>query len=227
MTIDRKYNAQEIYDALREMIISLAIMPGSRVTETQLAEYFDVSRTPIRAALQRLETEGYVTVKSKQGCFIRNIDMIKISQYYDVRVVLENLVLAEIGNLKDISPLRDLAEQWSPDNSHFGLTVSDQLKSAEEEFHLQLARISRNPVLVNYITDINDQIRVVRKLGWPDAKSVTDTYEEHHRICSLLLHADLATAQFEMTNHIRKSQDLCSRITMHQLYGNRKAIRFD
>ena len=181
----------------------------------------------MRAALQRLESEGFLTIKAKQGCFIRNIDMLEISHYYDVRVALENLVLEEIVKQKDQLELKELAEQWDPVELHFGLDVNDNLKWAEEQFHVQLARISRNQVLQQYIRDINDHIRAMRRLGWPDSKSVTDTYEEHFRICDLLLHKDLDTARFEMTNHIRKSQDQASRITLNQLYGNRKVVSFE
>lgn len=223
----RKLNAQDVYDELREMIIALRIAPGSRVTETQLADYFSVSRTPVRAALQRLESEGYLTIKSKQGCFIRNIDMLKISQYYDVRVVLEVLVLEEIAKRKSKAEVQALANNWNPDTPTYGLTINDELKAAEESFHLQLAKISKNDVLINYVSDINDQIRVVRRLGWPNKKSVTDTYEEHYRICELLLGGDIKQAQEELTNHIRKSQDMSSRITLHQLYGNNDVIRFE
>ncbi|MBC6905189.1 GntR family transcriptional regulator [Saccharophagus sp. K07] len=225
--MEHKPNAQEIYDTLRNMIIRFDLRPGSRVTETQLADYFQVSRTPIRAALQRLENEELLTIKSKQGCFIRNIDMLQISHYYDVRVSLENLVLEEICKLKDLSELRQLADAWDPKSYTFGILVTDELKDAEEGFHEQLAAISRNSALARYIRDINDHIRVVRRLGWPDQKSVTDTYEEHHRVCELLLKRDLAGAQAEMTNHIRKSQDQASRITLHQIYSNQTAIKFD
>ena len=223
----QKPNAQEIYVNLRDMIIALEITPGSRVTETQLADYFDVSRTPVRAALQRLESEGFLTIRSKQGCFIRNIDMLQISHYYDVRVSLENLVLEEIGKLKNLSEVEELAEQWDPKALHFGVDANDDLKIAEENFHRELARISRNEVLLGYINDINNHIRAVRRLGWPNSKSVTDTYEEHYRICTLLLQRDLAAAQEEMTHHIRKSQDQANRITLHQLYGNRRAVVFE
>ena len=223
----RKINTQDVYDELRDMIIALRITPGSRVTENQLADYFCVSRTPIRAALQRLESEGYLTIKAKQGCFIRNIDMVKISQYYDVRVSLEVMVLDEIAKHRNKAELVELANQWNPDNPTFGLRVTDELKMAEETFHLNLAKISNNEVLINYIADINDQIRVVRRLGWPNIKSVTDTYEEHFRICELLLAEDLSSAQAEMTNHIRKSQDMANRVTLHQLYGNNETVQFD
>ncbi len=225
--MDSKPNAQQIYENLRNMIITLELMPGSRVTETQLADYFDVSRTPIRSALQRLESEGFLAIKAKQGCFIRNIDMLKISHYYDTRVALENLVLEEICKRNDLTPLQTLAELWHPEAMNFGLQINDDLKIAEENFHLELAGISRNSVLYNYISDINDHIRAIRRLGWPDVKSVTDTYEEHYRICQLLLNKDLATAQEEMTNHIRKSQDQASRVTLHQLYGSNKAVVFE
>lgn len=225
--MEHKPNAQEIYESLRSMIVHFDLAPGSRVTETQLADHFQVSRTPIRAALQRLENEDLLTIKAKQGCFIRNIDMLRISHYYDVRVSLENLVLSEICNLKDQTELRNLAELWHPEQVHFGIEVTNELKSAEENFHLQLAHISRNSVLANYIADVSDHIRVVRRLGWPNKKSVTDTYEEHYRICELLLNHDLASAQAEMTNHIRKSQDQANRITLHQIYSNRTALKFD
>lgn len=225
--MEHKPGAQEIYESLRNMIVRFDLTPGTRVTETQLADYFQVSRTPVRAALQRLENEDLLTIKAKQGCFIRNIDMLRISHYYDVRVSLENLVLTEISKLKDFGDLRKLAMLWHPDQLHYGVSITDELKDAEENFHQQLANISRNSVLANYIADINDHIRAVRRLGWPNKKSVTDTYEEHHRICELLLHNDLDQAQAEMTNHIRKSQDQASRITLHQIYGNRTALKFD
>lgn len=225
--MEPKLSTQEIYDRLRGMIVKLELTPGSRVTETQLAHYFNVSRTPIRSVLQRLESEGLLSIKPKLGCFIRNIDILLISHYYDVRVVIENLVLEELSKRKDLSHLKTLATLWQPDNPSFGLGITDRLMQAEEDFHLELAKITQNSVLVKYVTDINDHIRVVRRLGWPNAKSVTDTYEEHFRVCDLLLKKKLKEAQFELTDHIRKSQDQASRITLHQLYANNKAITFE
>ncbi|HMW47798.1 MAG TPA: GntR family transcriptional regulator [Cellvibrionaceae bacterium] len=225
--MEPKPNAQEIYERLRSMIMSLQLMPGSRITENQLADFFNVSRTPIRAALQKLENDNLLSIKAKQGCFVRNIDMVQISHYYDVRVALENLVLVEISQLRDLSELQALAERWDPAKLFYGLDITPELKQAEEDFHQELADISRNSVLAGYIADINDHIRVVRLLGFPNEKSVIDTYEEHFRICSYLLQHNLAAAQDEMANHIRKSQDQANRVTLHQIYNNRQILKFD
>lgn len=224
---ETRMNAQEIYTQLSTMINSLQILPGTRVTENQLADYFAVSRTPIRAALHKLENENLLTIKPKQGCFIRNIDMSLITNYYDVRVTLENMVLAELAKHKDLGGLDKLRKQWDPEQLNFGLKVSEKLKQAEEAFHIRLSELSANSVLVSYIADINHKIRCVRQLGWPDKKSVTDTYAEHFRICELLIAGDLSTAQAEMTVHIRKSQEQASKLTLNQLYHNRNAVVFD
>lgn len=225
--MDNKKSTQDIYDTLRSMIMDFDIMPGSRMTESQLADYFGVSRTPIRAVLQRLESEGQLTIKPKQGCFVRSLDMVQISHYYDVRVALENMSIDEAIKQKNKEAIQMLATKWHPETQLFGTAITESLKLAEENFHLELAVASRNPVLVNYLQDVNANIRAVRRLGWPDAASVSDTYEEHYLICQLMLERKSARAKDEMERHIRKSQERANRITLQQIYNERNMIRFD
>ena len=71
----RAGSAHDVYLRLKALIMGFELYPGSRVTETELAARFGVSRTPVREALQRLQFEGYLTVRPKQGCFIREIDI--------------------------------------------------------------------------------------------------------------------------------------------------------
>jgi DNA-binding GntR family transcriptional regulator len=158
-------NTRDIYGELKAMINNLEILPGTRVTEHQLADYFEVSRTPVRAALHKLENDNLLSIKPKQGCFIRNIDMGLISNYYDVRVTLENMVLQEVSRQHDMSGLDKLKKDWDPEYHRFGVKTTDKLKQAEEAFHIRLCELSHNPALQNYITDINHKIRCVRLLG--------------------------------------------------------------
>lgn len=222
--MDIKKSTQEIYESLRGMIMDFEILPGSRLTESQLADYFGVSRTPIRAVLQRLESEGQLTIKPKQGCFVRSLDMVQISHYYDVRVALENMAIDEAVRNKNKEAIQALAVRWHPETQLFGTEITESLKLAEENFHIELAVASRNPVLVNYLQDINANIHAVRRLGWPDAASVADTYEEHYLICRLMLERKVARAKEEMERHIRKSQERANRITLQQIYNERARV---
>ena len=76
-----------------------------------LADYFDVSWSPIRSALQRLDSEGLLEIMPKQGCFIRAIGIVKISHYYDVRVALEKAVVDEVLRLNPRAVVAALAEK--------------------------------------------------------------------------------------------------------------------
>lgn len=218
-------NAQDIYQELRRMIMDFEIVPGTRVTESQLADHFNVSRTPVRAALQRLDNERLLEIRPKQGCFIRAIDIVRISHYYDVRVALEKAVVDEVLRQSSRSLVAALAEKWNPKIRRFGTEITEELKLAEESFHLELAQASGNEALVGYLRDVNDNIRAVRRLGWPDKSSVLETYEEHFLICRLILERKAAQARREMENHIRKSQDGANRVTLNQLYGKRGAVK--
>jgi DNA-binding GntR family transcriptional regulator len=219
-------NAQEIHQELRRMIMNFQIPPGTRVTESQLADYFKVSRTPVRSALQRLDSEGHLEIRPKQGCFIRTIDIVKISHFYDVRVALEKAVVDEVLHRNSRALVAALAEKWHPKSRRFGTDITEELKVAEESFHLELAQASGNEALVGYLRDVNDNIRAVRRLGWPDKSSVLDTYEEHFLICRLILERKAAQARREMENHIRKSQDGANRVTLNQLYGKHGTVKF-
>ncbi len=212
-----KVTAQQIYQTLRHMILDMALAPGTRFTETQVAEHFQVSRTPVREALQRLEVENQITIRPKQGCFVRAVDLKQIRDYYDVRVAIELLAVERACTHMSDAALQALAAAWNPQHLAFGNEADDTLKQAEEDFHLALAQGSGNPALVRYLADINDHIRVVRRLGWPDFTSIQDTYQEHFDICQLILARDVETARATMLAHIRKSQNQADRITLAQL----------
>ena len=90
---NKKLTTTQIYQNLRTKIMDFDLFPGTRFTESELAEQFKVSRTPIREALKRLEVEGLIHIRAKQGCFIRPVDTETISNYYDVRVALETMAV--------------------------------------------------------------------------------------------------------------------------------------
>jgi len=212
-----KVTAQQIYQSLRSMILDLELAPGTRFTESQVADFFQVSRTPVREALQRLEVENQIIIRPKQGCFVRAIDLNQIRDYYDVRVAIELLAVEQACEHMADAALQELAEQWDPERAFFGTESDDRIKMAEEVFHLTLAQGSGNQALVRYLSDINDNIRVVRRLGWPDLASINDTYQEHYDICRLILARDVENARATMLAHIRKSQNQASTITLSQL----------
>ena len=218
----KRISALQIYQDLRQMIMDFDLFPGTRVTETELAESFKVSRTPVREALQRLELEGLLTIRPKQGCFVRPVDIQTISEYYDVRVALEAMAVElACQNMSD-EQIDELLDFWNPKNRTMQTDYREKIREVEELFHLVIAEGSGNPVLANYIKDVNDHIRIIRRLGFPDEQSIKETYEEHYSLCRLLKARDAEQAKHDMIKHIRKSQGIARSVTLSQLQQHRK-----
>lgn len=214
---ETRLSAKDVYSRLREMILNFEIYPGSRVTETELAEYFGVSRTPIRSALQRLEAEGYLTVLPKQRCFIRNLDIEDMGKYYRVRETLEQLSLQLANTHMSDTALSELAADWDPARQIDRSDDPEEMEARDETFHLALVEGGGNLVLRNYLADVNRHLRIVRRLGFTLAERIDQTYEDHYRICQSLLRRDLAEAQALMRGHIQQVEHFVKTITLTQL----------
>jgi len=217
MTESTRTSPADIYRCLKDMILSFALYPGVRVTETELADHFGVSRTPVREALQRLAAEGYLTIRAKQGCFVRDIDLEEINQYYEVRIGLELRALDLLGRAGAARELNRLATIWTPERIPRRPPAVAVMVARDEGFHLALAGAAGNAVLAAYLKDVNDHIHIVRRLDFTDPERIAPTYREHHEVLQQLLQGDIAGARKVLEQHIRRSADVAKAITLGQL----------
>lgn len=217
--------AQDIFIKLRSMILNFEIQPNSRLTETELATYFKVSRTPIREALQRLATEDLITIRPKQGCFVRAMDLDEFTDYYQIRVSLEILSLETACTNMSDDALKSLCTVWKNHVSTETDGEAERIASLDEAFHLKLAEGGGNRALAKLLGDINNRIRIVRRLDFTDQERIKKTYEEHYRILQHLLKRDLQAAKNEMLHHIKKSEEFSKMLTVIRL-GIRKNNAF-
>ncbi|NWE23906.1 GntR family transcriptional regulator, partial [Pseudomonas sp. P7548] len=88
--------AEQVYTQLKADIFDFRLLPGDRFSEGDVAGRMDVSRTPVRQALYRLEKEGYVEVYFRSGWQVKPFDFAYFEELYDVRIVLE---LAAVSRL--------------------------------------------------------------------------------------------------------------------------------
>jgi DNA-binding GntR family transcriptional regulator len=218
---DSRSGAAGIYNQLKQKLLDFEIPPGSRMTETELASLFHVSRTPVREALQRLETEGLVRIRPKQGCFVRDLDIEEIAQYYRVRVALEQLAIEEAATNMPDTELQELAAEWNPAKRPRKINA-EIMQARDESFHLALAQGSGNLVLARCLSDINNRIRVIRRLDFTVADRIERTYIEHNAILRALLARNVEAAKKQMKSHINKSEENARNLTLIQLAKHRR-----
>lgn len=157
--VNRLTLREQVLENLRSDIVTGQMRPGTVLTETELADRYQVSRGTVREALRALQTARLVTGDARGTLQVHVPDEQEISEVYRVRAALEGLALREII----ASPHRDeyaarLRKALPPEGP--GLSFVEAL-DLDLAFHEQLCRLSGNQILLETWMRLEDQMRVV------------------------------------------------------------------
>lgn len=195
--------SEEIHGKLREMILSLALSPGEKFSERWLETLFEGSRTPIRAALFRLESEELVC-RDGRGWMIAPIDTDEIGALAVYREALETASVrlvcehATDDELEGISAILDASQPGAP---------SKTLHQTGTDFHVALARLSGNRFISKSLEAAMTRLSRVRWLEvFSEARRVQSD-AEHRRILACICARDAEGAAREVAQHIRDTRD--------------------
>ncbi len=154
--------------------------PGARLVETELAELFGVSRTPIREALGRLETQGVVAHDGRRGMVVASLDHDQLGELYEVRAVVEGLaarLAARHAAPEEMSILRELV-----DESRGYADDGAALRENNRRFHRQLHRASHNQYLNAMLDGIRRSMALLTGVSLSDPQRGMETVDEHDAI---------------------------------------------
>lgn len=188
-------------DKLRTLILSLELMPGMGLSERGLEETLDASRTPIRAALSRLESEG-LTHKHGRSWRVAPIDLTEIRAAMEFREAIEAgaiALAAERASLDDLQAMLHALDTPDTDAPEQGI-------QSGAEFHLSLASLTRNPFYVDAMRDIFTRLARTRWLEVRTPESRAAARFEHRAILEALVAGDAPRATMLAITHTRGTQ---------------------
>jgi len=176
------------------MIICQRLRPGVRLVERDLAEQLSVNRTPIRAAIKRLEEEGIVKTIEGVGAFVREIQPMELIDLVQAWAVIEGgvarLAAPKITD-KELAELEELAEPL--DQRHFAdedEATSVRLQEMDVKFHRLVARASRNPHLI----DLMHRTEAWRAQARPVLKALAQRFGQSTKTDPMFTHAPYIAA---------------------------------
>jgi DNA-binding GntR family transcriptional regulator len=190
---------ESLYGRLRAVILSLDLAPGQHVSERGLEPDFAASRTPIRAALMRLESEGLVQRDGK-GWIIAPLNLDEIRALYEYREVLESAAVRLARSNATTDDLEALAEVARAIDG--GETPEHSL-DAGTSFHLELARLSGNPFLLDAMRGMLTRLYRTRWLEVQSPAARDRVHAEHSAIAQALLAGDSEGAELATIQHLR------------------------
>ncbi len=212
-----------VYDEVKREIFDFHLLPGDRFTESEVAERMQVSRTPVREALYRLEREGYLQVMFRSGWRVRPFDFLQFEDLYDVRVVLELAAVRKLCDLEDQSALTALKAAWLVPAGE-RRAERREVAQLDEDFHAALIAATGNAEMSRIHHDITERIRIIRRLDFTQAARIDATYQEHGKILRAILQRKTEHAQLLLRSHIESSKAEVRKITLHMLHTARKDV---
>lgn len=199
---NRSVSAQ-IFEFIRDAIVSMEFQPGQMIPETALAEQFGVSRTPVREALIKLANIGFVDVLPQRGTYVSKFSMEKILEARFIREALELAVVAHVAEHADDALVREceaiLEEQRMAAEGDNALAF----QKLDDKFHQALSGRTGYDRVTLLIESEKAHMDRVRNLSLHISGQYHRVLEQHYAILSAVKSRDPEAARRAMAVHMQ------------------------
>lgn len=209
-----KYHAksEQIYESLRRAIVRLEMEPGAAISEKDICASFEVSRTPVREALQRLVEEDLVDIFPHSGTWVSRISFALAEEGFVLRRALEvESVRQAAERITDagVAELQAIIARMRVILSHDRL--NDYLE-VDDNFHAAIARLSAYPRIWKFITLAKVHLDRMRQLSAPVPGHLAEVTEQHAAIVQALSRRNALQAELAMRVHLDSSFEVMAAI---------------
>lgn len=194
-----------IYEHIRQKIFSGELKIGERLIEKDLAEKLKVSRTPVREALRKLETEGLVVHLPRKGVVVKGFSREDVIEIYSIREALEALAITyTVKNITDeeLEKLQECLEQM---RRYTEQDDTENLFRVSQEFNDILINSCRMPRLINLISTYQEYLARFRKVTMKSRERKLSALQEHEEIFKAVAKRDAKRAKKLVRDHLKKA----------------------
>lgn len=196
---------EHAYLYLKEMILEGELKAGDRLIERELAGKLGISRTPIREALFRLESQGFVKTVPRKGVVVSNISVSEVIEVFTILASLEVLAVKLAAQRMDRETQLELDQKIEE--------LMELREQAEENFnleHIQMNRLinkaSKSPKLFEILSGLIDYIHMAANMGYETPGRRKESLREHIDIMKALRDKEAEMAEYLMRIHIENSK---------------------
>lgn len=199
--------SKQAYEIIKNAIISNELKPGQPMIEEVLADQLSISRTPIRSALQQLQSEGILVAAEGKNLVVTSITLQEVYDVGSIRAVLESLAISKLANHLTPSDLDFMQEIVDRQKACSGIGESGNVDFLELDyiFHVNLTKLARNNFLSEMVEKANFLTRRFLTLSGTLEKYSLTAIKEHETVIQALKEGQTDKAAASMAEHIEKS----------------------
>ena len=201
--------ADKAYHAIRGVIVSLELAPGTVIDERSLIERLGIGRTPVREALRRLAQERLVEVYPRRGMFVTGVDVRELARLSEVRVVLEPeaaRLAAERATEADRAELTALIEELDAGGS--------ELMDLDERIHRAVYRAAHNDLLEATLEQYYVLALRIWSIALDRAHELEEAVEAHRALLEAINDGDGERAAETMRAHVQNFEQAMHRVLL-------------
>jgi DNA-binding GntR family transcriptional regulator len=202
--IVRRTTTDEVYEKIHADIVSLKILPGTKLSETEVARRFGVSRQPVRNAFTKLGNQDFLVIRPQKATTVRGFSMDRIAFARLVRMAVE------------LEVTRNALEVWNEDSkAQLDKNVAQQERAIETgnlsefhaldyEFHQLICELSGNPLVFDLIRECKQKVDRLCVLSLTKDDEVKLVLADHQEIAAGIASGDLNKAQETVRRHLTR-----------------------
>ncbi len=206
-----KLRGEDIYDLLKNKLISLEIKPGQLLSDNEIAVQFEVSRTPVRQALARLERDGLIQIIPRKGAFVKFLSMKDILEIFQVRKALESLAARLAAENIDLEALKEFENFYLNALNEDSADGLQRIFNYGVKFHDFILKSAGNQRIEKILKDLRAQFEISRMFFLNQNSNVkpsraTQSINEHLGIIEALKKKDGDLAEVRIKEHIANAE---------------------
>lgn len=194
--------SQTAYQYILDLIMTKQLLPGDRVPETTVAKKFEISRTPVRDAMQQLANEGLLEIFPNRFVQVKEYSMEDVTEIGTLRLAMDSLAvkLASLyGSRVDFFKLAEIAKQCEEAYKENNLLLKRELDC---QFHMFLAEITKNELLIKFQKELYLRIQYIM-LCYPNTvDSELEHIQQHYAIAEALIQGNSQLANDLIVEHL-------------------------
>lgn len=195
--------AEKVYRQLLDDIREGQFHPGERIKEASIAKRLGISRTPVREAIRRLQSEGRVTIEPQRGAVVAELNRLEVSELYLLRQQLEGIAArfaAQHASDMEIEQMETILERVHGENAD-----KRTLNQGNWDLHHAIFYAAKNRYLLKAFNAISDDLALLRGARYIPEDRPEELYHEHKAIVDAIRSRDPEGAERAAKDHIESS----------------------
>ena len=202
--IVRRTTTDAVYETLHEEIVSLEILPGTKLSETEVARRFGVSRQPVRNAFTKLGNDDLLVIRPQKATEVRGFSMERLELARLVRLALEMEIVRRATAVWDASCEAKLGENLTLQEQALENNGLVTFHALDYDFHKLIYALSGNPQAFKVMLECKQKVDRLCLLSLEQSSEATSIFDDHREIARGLASGSVERAQGAMRKHLSR-----------------------